>query len=127
MESDGTSRAVRPPAGSTEATVRPELLRAERLSRIRLCLAEPGALERTRNAIQQVGHGARVGIHFIQRGAEQRARNRVWLSPGALGELGELPGGLIVQRDCQPYHCVASGDASAPATAAVSRAMAAAV
>ena len=79
-------------ASSTRATL--ELVKRHGLPAARLLKPEPGALVRARDRVEDLGDAARVGVRLVERGREERSRERPFLDVHALGEARQLRGSL---------------------------------
>jgi hypothetical protein len=81
-----------------------EVVERNRAPGPRLLQAHLGALERTVDAVEQLGDVPRIGIGLVERVREKRAGERPFLDVRAPREPSQLRGVLAVERDVQPVN-----------------------
>jgi hypothetical protein len=79
-----------------------ELVERDRLARAAALEPELGALIRARDAVEQGGDVARIGIGFLDRCGQQRSRERALLHMRALGQPRQTSGMFGIESDVQP-------------------------
>src|SRR5919107_4515316 len=82
---------------STRAT-RLELVECDRVAAARLLGAEARAFVGARDGVEQRDDVARIGVGVVERGAQERARQRPLVDVRAFGEAGQLGRSLRVER-----------------------------
>jgi hypothetical protein len=102
MSASRSSTAAR--ASPTDATALLELVEGDGVARLGLCPPKLRAIERVRDAIQNLDHVTRIGVNLVEGGRKQGTGDRARLHVRALGQPSELLGVLVVKCDVQTLH-----------------------